>query len=108
MTRDSQDEPSRQEPRRLTVLAEIATVAALVIAILGLIVAFLAYRHDAAGGGSSGGGGSSSQGFRDDLGFWAVVIFSATLAGLLYFVFWVLTIDELPCFVISIFLVLFY
>ncbi|GGT33057.1 hypothetical protein ACFFV7_33620 [Nonomuraea spiralis] len=101
------DEPAR--PRRLTVYAEAAAVLALVVAIVGVVVAVLALQHDkdVASGNSTATpavtvtqyvrntpgqdpdeAGSSSSGFWGVTGIVVLTILSGLVAGVFVFMSW--------------------
>jgi hypothetical protein len=102
------DEPAK--PRRLTVYAEVAAVLALVVAIVGVVVAVFAFEHDkeVADGGQgatpvvtvtthyspqvgsqeSAEPGSSSSGFWGAAGVVALTIITGLISSFLVFKSW--------------------
>ncbi|MEV0388403.1 hypothetical protein [Nonomuraea sp. NPDC050643] len=108
------DEPSR--PRRLTVYAEIAAVLALVVAIVGVVVAFFAFEHDKEAASGNAGttpavtvtqyvrttdsarpedAGSSSPGFWGVTGVVILTVLTGVLAGFLVFLSWEELVSDL-------------
>ncbi|MEU7839216.1 hypothetical protein [Nonomuraea sp. NPDC049129] len=101
------DEPAK--PRRLTVYAEVAAVLALVVAIVGVVVAVFAFEHDKevadggqgatpvvtvtqyspkVGGQESAEADSSSSGFWGAAGVVALTIITGLISSFLVFKSW--------------------
>ncbi|MEU4235486.1 hypothetical protein AB0F17_65425 [Nonomuraea sp. NPDC026600] len=113
------DEPAK--PRRLTVYAEVAAVLALVVAIVGAVVAVFAFEHDkeAAAGGSRATplvtvtqyvpntdiqkpeASSSSPGFWSATGVVALTILTGLIASFLVFKSWEELVSDLGAFLVT-------
>lgn len=108
------DEPAR--PRRLTVYAEAAAVLALVVAIIGVVVAVFAFQHDKDVAAENPGAApavtvtqyvqktenqnpqdadSSSPGFWSVVGVAVLTLLTGLIAGFLVFISWEELVSDL-------------